>query len=116
MRGGDFVIPSADLRGCQMRHLIIGTFALLALTGCEKHDDNFMPYDLKGMNVYVYDEDDNEHFAGFAQGSYSQRGDVLSACQSNANGKAHELHIDDSDWSYICCTVTSDSSCATKVR
>lgn len=99
-----------------MRYAVIGIFALLASIGCAKHDDDFIPYDLKGMNAYVYDEDDEEHFAGFFGGNYSQRVAVLSACQSNAQGKAHELHIDDDPWSYICCTVTTDSNCATKVR
>jgi hypothetical protein len=86
------------------------------LASCSGHDSDYMPYKLKGMNAYVYDEDDNEHFAGYSEGDYLDREAVLAGCQRNAHWKAQELHLGDREWSYICCTVTADSSCATKVR
>jgi hypothetical protein len=88
----------------------------ITLTSCSGHDSDYVPYGLEGMNAYVYDENDKEHFAGYAEGGYFDREDVLDQCQRNAQWKAQELHLDDREWSYICCTVTADSSCATKVR
>ena len=88
----------------------------IALAGCESHDSDYMPYALKGMNAYVYNEDDKEFFAGYTDGNYLDREQVLSGCQNNARAKAHELHLEDSNWGYVCCTVTAGSSCATKVK
>lgn len=86
------------------------------LLGCSGHDADYMPYLLKGMNSYVYDEDGRDYFAGYSEGNYLEREDVLVSCASNARSKAYDLGIIDANWSYICCTVTADSSCATKVR
>lgn len=92
---------------------IMGIF-LLTSTGCSSHDDDYMPYGLKGMNAYVYDEDDREHFAGFSEGNYRKRVDVLSSCQNSARSFAISRHWE--NWGYVCCTVTANSSCATKVK
>ena len=64
-----------------MRTLIL-TAAIVALSGCSKlgHDSDYMPYDLKGMNAYVYDTDDHEYFAGFSGGGV-RAGRGPAACQ-----------------------------------
>lgn len=89
---------------------------LASLLACSGHDSDYIPYDLKGMNSYVYDGAGREHFAGYSEGNYFDREDVLRACGDNARSKAHQLGIIADDWGYVCCTVTADSSCATKVR
>lgn len=103
-----------------MRRPSITTAVLLSviaeMSACSGHDSDYMPYDMKGMNAYLYDQDGREHFAGFSDGSYLDRESLLSQCRSNAFAKARGLHLDDRDWGYVCCTVTSESSCATKVR
>lgn len=92
--------------------------ALLSLTvlaACDGHDDDFIPYDIEAMDVYVYGDNNRELFAGRIETSYFSAADNLSRAQSLAWLFAREKHLG-SDWSYIVCTVTSDSSCATKVR
>lgn len=68
------------------------------------------------MNAYVYDEDGREYFAGFSKGNYLEREDTLASCNANARSKANDLGILRTRWSYVCCTVTDVSICATKVR
>lgn len=67
----------------------------------------------KDYNVLVYprndDGDRKEYFAGEVTG--------LQACESTAHGYAAEHHFESSsDWSYICCLKTDDSSCEEKHR
>jgi hypothetical protein len=96
------------------RHILAVLCALL-LSSCDSHDSDYIPYGLKGMDAYVYDNDaDVEHYAGSVEGNYLSKDDTLSGCQSLAYSTARQKNLD--DWGYVCCTVTSSSSCATKVR
>jgi len=91
--------------------------SLLSLTSCNSsgHDSDYIPYGLKGMDVLVYNNTNNDvHFAGRVEGTYASKDKTISECQSQAYAFANQNHLQ--NWSYICCTVTSSSSCATKVR
>ncbi len=91
------------------------TLCALSMIACDSHDSDYIPYGLKGMDAYVYNNDtDNEFYAGRVEGSYMSKDETLSKCQSLAYSVARHNHLE--NWSYICCTVTSSSSCATKVR
>lgn len=91
------------------------TLVVLLLASCDSHDSDYIPYGLKGMNVYVYNNDtDKEFYAGHVEGSYLSKDEALNNCQSLAYSVVRQNHLD--NWSYICCTETSSSSCATKVR
>ncbi len=85
--------------------------------GCNRnsYDNDFIPYGLKGLDVYVYDNrTDKEFYAGRVEGSYFSRNKTLSEAQSLASSFAQYNNL--RDWSYICCTVTSSSDCVTKIR
>lgn len=69
---------------------------------------------MRGLNGYLYDGADQEAYLGFFEGSYSDREQALSQCQKAAWSHAEALQLE--NWSYVCCTVTPDSQCATKVR
>lgn len=87
----------------------------LLLSGCSAQDSDYIPYAMKGMNAYAYSHDTGaEAFAGYSDGNYLDRDDVRASCYSNAAAEASRRHWQ--KWSYVCCTVTSESSCATKVR
>jgi len=60
------------------------------------------------FNAYFYYPNGNEYYLGKVTG--------LPACQSTARSHAAYKNISNSNWSYICCRITSDSSCATKHR
>lgn len=96
----------------------IFTIALIVLAGCgseNEHDDDFIPYDIKAFNVWVYNnETDKEYFAGSVETDYTHAHDRLSNAQALAYNYATKRHLE--DWSYVCGTVTSSSSCATKVK
>lgn len=94
--------------------LMLG-FVCMACAACDGQDSDYIPYMLKGMNVYVYDEDDREFFAGRVDGNYLDRDDLLSSCGAMAAAEAERRHLGQR-WGYVCCTVTSESSCVTKVR
>lgn len=88
----------------------------LLLVGCDGHDSDYIPYSLKGMDVWVYDEDkDQSHFAGRVDASYFSGGKARRECHdlaiyyTRANPQIRR-------WGWVCCTVTSSSSCYTKVR
>ena len=85
------------------------------LASCDGHDGNYIPYAMKGMNVYVYgDGDSREYFAGFVEASYLDRDNALAQCAGFARATAVQNYL--SNWRYVCCTATANSNCATKVR
>lgn len=93
----------------------IGVLSILFMASCSSHDGDYIPYGLEGMDAYVYNNDtDKEFYAGRVEGSYLSKDETLSKCQSLAYSAARKNHLD--NWSYVCCTVTSSSSCATKVK
>lgn len=97
--------------------LIVGAAIVWFLfsQGCFGDDKDYVPFNLKGMDAWVYNnENDKEFYGGRAEGNYFQKEDVLSQCGSLAYATAKANHIE--DWSYVCCTVTSKSDCMTKVR
>jgi len=95
-----------------------GLLLLLVITllgACKGYDSNFIPYALKGLDVWVYNnETDREFYGGRIEARYWNRSEALSSCSGQAYAVARERHLQ--DWSYICCTVTSSSDCVTKVR
>lgn len=94
--------------------LSVGAIALLASCG-EAHDENFIPYDLTGMNAYVHDNaTGNDIFAGFSPATYDERAQAKQACYANAVNTARMNYIE--SWGYVCCTATPETSCQTKVR
>lgn len=89
--------------------------ALLLISGCDGHDSDYFPYGMKGLNVLVYNNKTNtEYFGGFVKASYFSRKEALSSCHDRAVFTARQYQLQ--DWGYVCCTVTSTTSCMTKVR
>ena len=89
--------------------------ACVGSSGCDGHDSDYFPYTMKGLNVHVHDNNSRkDYFAGFVEASYLSRQKALSECASRASSTANFNKL--RDWSYVCCTVTSSSSCVTKVR
>ena len=94
---------------------IAGILILLLFVACESYDSDYIPNDFRGMEVYVYNNNTKvEVHAGYVDGNYFSREKTLRKCQSFAHSFAGQNHLE--NWSYICCTVTSSSSCATKVK
>lgn len=98
---------------------IAGVIVLLLLVftlyKCDFQDSDYYPYSMQGFNVYVYDKDGKEYFAGFVDSGYSERYEGKERCRADALNFANEQHLGD-DFGYVCCTVTSSSNCVTKVR
>jgi hypothetical protein len=70
---------------------------------------------IKGFDIWVYDNTaDKNYYGGRVKANYFSKDDALSECGSRAYAVAREYNL--SDWSYVCCTVTSSSDCVTKVR
>lgn len=96
-----------------IKHLLL-IILLSALLGCSSQDDDYIPYKLKGMNAWVSDENGNSYFAGLVEGGYSKREELKDECADLAYELAYSKNIE--NFGYVCCTVTSDSDCETKVR
>jgi len=93
---------------------LLGT-AVILLSACDSYDSDFFPYAVKGLRVFVYDNNTRrEFFGGQIEASYFSRQKALSECASRAQATASFNNL--REWSYVCCTVTSSSDCATKVR
>ena len=89
-------------------------FAIL-ISGCDGYDSDYFPYTMKGLDVWVYNNNtDKEYYGGRVEASYFSKDEALSNCGSYAYSIASQYNLN--DWSYVCCTVTSSSSCVTKVR
>lgn len=95
--------------------VIAAVIAVSLVLGCSGNDDEYFPYAMRGLNAYVYDMDaDREIFIGFMEGRYWNREQALGQCQMAASSQAAALNLE--NWDYVCCTVTSDSQCVTKVK
>lgn len=98
-----------------MKKFILFMLSALTLTGCSGQDSDYYPYNMKGLGVWVSNNDnDSSLYAGFVDGNYFNREEAAAACGSLAYSFAKSNHIE--NFGYVCCTVTSDSDCATKVR
>jgi hypothetical protein len=92
-------------------------FLFIVLFGPESclQDNDYFPYFLNGLEVWVHDNDrDNDFHGGRMDTNYFNRKAGLVACKARAVSTARDKHL--REWSYVCCTVTSSSSCETKVR
>lgn len=94
-------------------------FALLALAavlcGCDAQDSDFYPYALTALDAWVVDQDTNKSLlAGRVDTNYLGRKEATASCRdlAVAAARANNIHR----WGYVCCTVTSSTDCATKVR
>ncbi len=98
-----------------MKKLILVMLSTLTLTGCSGQDSDYYPYNMKGLGVWVTNNDnDSSLYAGFIDGNYLHREDAAAACGALAYTFANSNHIE--NFGYVCCTVTDDSDCVTKVR
>jgi hypothetical protein len=106
-----------------MLPLLAALFVLLP--GCSQRDDNayddnaydehFIPYGIIDFDVYVYNTNtDKEYYVGRVATDYPNAQARLSDAQSLVYYFVESHHL--KDWSYICCTVTKTSRCATKVK
>ena len=88
---------------------------LILLIACSGHDSDFIPFALRGFDVWVYDNaTDKEFYGGRVEANYFSKDSGLRKAGSRAYSTARQYNI--ADWSYVCCTVTPWSDCATKVR
>ena len=98
----------------------LSVFIILLLLGCgSKHDSDYIPYDLTGFDIYLYDDEkapDGDYYAGSITCNYSDRNNGLSRARKLAYNKATELKFNTNNRYYIFCTKTKKSSCVTKVR
>ncbi len=95
--------------------VVLSFFHATLLSGCNSYDSDYIPFGITGMDVYVYDDRTNkEYFGGRVKGNYFSRRPLRGKCEALAYDVAREHHLE--DWSFICCTVTSSSSCVTKVN
>lgn len=84
------------------------------LAGCSAQDSDYIPYTLSGMQAVVYLQRSGQTRIGPPiSGNYFSRDSMLAACQASASDLAPTTG---EPWSYVCCTMTSSSSCVTKVR
>lgn len=86
-----------------------------AAAGCSEVDDDYFPYEMKGLNSWLYDSTtEQEYLAGFTEANYKNRDAALRACAAQASTAAAARRL--KEWSYVCCTVTEESQCVSKVR
>lgn len=91
------------------------SLATVALAASSQVDSDFFPYKMLGLRSLVSNEDTGQQFeAGFTAASYKAREAGLSGCAAQAATAAAARRL--KNWSYICCTVTEKSQCATTVR
>lgn len=97
-----------------MKKLLIGLSAFFIIS-CSGQDSDYYPYNMQGLGVWVSNNDNGSSlYAGFVDGNYIHRDEAAAACGSLAYSFAKSNHIE--NFGYVCCTVTSDSDCVTKVR
>ena len=89
-----------------MGYLLVIYLAVSYFLGWYPFDNTEKSVESSSFNVYFYYPNDKEEYLGQVNG--------LSSCQSSVSSFAYEKNISRENWSYICCRITSDSSCASK--
>lgn len=99
-----------------MRMLKITALSALAgIVGCSEIDDDHFPHEMTGINSWLYDSAaKKEYLVGFTEAGHRNRSSALQACAAQASAAAAARNLE--EWSYVCCTATEKSQCATKVR
>lgn len=98
-----------------MNKLSLVVAASLGLGGCGAEDSDHYPYTLTALDAWVYDQDTSRNlYAGRAEAGYFGRLDAAARCRDLASEAARANNL--KRWGYVCCTVTSSTDCATKVR
>ena len=99
----------------------LGIFIILGLifTGCcsnkNSYDNNYIPFDIQGFDVFVYNnKTDKEFYAGHIETNYLNAQYQISNAQSLAYDYAEKIKL--KDWDYLIYTVTSYSNCVTKIK
>jgi hypothetical protein len=117
----NLILRQMEINNFRKSHFLLTLLISLFLSCCapkykiDEYDDDFIPYNLAGLDVYVYNnEDDKEYYGGRITGEYKQRQSMIDECNSLAVGLANYYHFD--NWGYVCCTVTKNSNCVTKIR
>lgn len=93
--------------------IILGAIASLSLASCGDECSSYSKYSCSQIeaaqyNVYFYYPSGKEELIASVQG--------LSACQSAARQTAFDKHLNNANWSYVCCMATDKSSCEEKHR
>ena len=80
-------------------------FALIAFSfsACNSYDSDHIPFLLKGLDVWVYDNVTNrEYYGGRVKANYFSKDDAIAECGNLAYAIAGQYRL--SEWSYVCCT------------
>ncbi len=88
---------------------------MVVLLGACGAEDSDYPMSMSGLDSWVQDSDSGKQFyAGRVEASYLGRAEAAAKCRDLAIATANANSLQ--RWGYACCTVTSSSDCATKVR
>ena len=99
----------------QLKLAALASIWIAMLASCSGHDDDFFPYRMQGLDVWLYDPaTETDIYVGYVEASYTSREEGLAGCAATAASAAAARSL--REWSHVCCTVTSESKCATKVR
>ena len=78
-------------------------------------DQGFVPKSIIAVDVWVYDvAKDEKYFAGRIETNYLKIKDAKASGRQRAYSFANEHYL--SNWSYVLCTVTNKTDCATEIR
>jgi hypothetical protein len=77
-------------------------------------DEQHYPYAMTGIRASVLWGGGEFKDLNDISATYDQRVSGVSQCQAEAKDFATEKQLE--SWSYVCCTITPDSSCKTKVK
>jgi len=97
-------------------YILLGLIFIVALL-CKSNicDGNNIPFGLIAFDVYVHNSStDKELFAGTIKANYFSKQKGLKKAVALADAYANAMNL--TDWSCVCCTVTTSSNCVTKVR
>ena len=98
-----------------MNKCLLAVAASVCLAACDAQDSDYYPYMLDALDAWVSDQDtDRSLFAGRTETGYLGRKDAAARCRDLAVEVARANQL--KRWGYVCCTVTSSTDCATKVR
>jgi hypothetical protein len=100
---------------CTLRNAAAKALIAASLCGCGATDSDYIPYAIKGLDVWVSTKEGNRsYYGGRVDTWYFSRESGLAECRHLAIEAARVNHLE--NWGYVCCTVTSSSDCETKVR
>lgn len=93
---------------------VVAALLFIPRSWTQDADEQNYPYAMTGIRPTVFFAGNRSEDLGEITATYERRTSAVSECQDAASAYAKDKQL--GQWNYVCCTITPDSACKTKVK